>query len=867
MGHRVKKCKRYMMRDKRWKDVDYPGKMNNGETNNIGNAGCGPCACAAIVASHPNHRNVTPETTAKWILKHEGIGRGEYGTPWPKLVSCMKHYGFTAKRYTKVSEFLSAMNKKQNNCAILHFTKGSRNNYHWAISGHYVACSGIKEENGKHYLYVLDSSYKYDHEGWYCYEDTMKGLLDYAILCRTDKVKGTEVKDIKGIIFGWPCPGHKITSKYGPRGGGWHQGVDIGAPSGSKIVAAADGKVVWPSPKTSSARGNQVLLYHGKTPKGKDIYTRYQHNSKNCVSVGDVVKRGDKIAEVGSTGFSTGPHLHFEVMIGGKKSENIKTGPQNDVNPEKFIKYGKLVTIDGVVMDDDDTGGGGGEGEGSGTGQGLAVSPEQLYSSNNYEYVIKGDNNKKSPQQLLRENIQKIYDEIKTSYEQNKKDREEETKNFFKNILDTILKLLGETITISDNAAPIKSSTMKSGSSGKKSVLPVVSTLVEAPYFEVSIGGVTFGSTKKRKIPNYVKSITVEKTNASVSEYTIQLIHQIRVGDNPNYIDSALSAEGFNKIQLKYGNANTGQIFSDNEALIVEVVENFDFTNCNIIYNIKAVSTSATSVSSKRDYPAYNGKPSKKIKQLLWDDLSSGLLDAFPGMKNKLLIESKNFIPTNDASVSIGAVQNISPIEYVSLLTGMMVNELYANNETSQSMYVLTVNDSSNGNQFKITEVKSTSSTTAPFMYEVNVGYPDDNFVIDFQVNNNFAWSVVYEGSRSIPRYDYSINGSGGLDVTKIPSYYKNEDNAVGEKTLWSSLTRYPIEATLIVRGLLQDSLLMQYVRVNQYLYGAKRINSGMYIVLGQIDSIGNGVYSTALKLMRVAGDNEYITLDGRKRV
>lgn len=679
---------------------------------------------------------------------------------------------------------------------------------------------------------------------------------------------GHRVKNCKGIVFGWPCPGHKITSKYGPRGGAWHQGVDIGAPAGSKIVAAADGKVVWPSPKTSSARGNQVLLYHGKTPKGKDIYTRYQHNSKNCVSVGDKVKRGDKIAEVGNTGFSFDNHLHFEVMIGGKKSENVGPpgGPQNDVNPEKFIKYGKLVTIDGVIMDDDGTGSGGDGGEGSGTGQGLAVSPEQLYSSNNYEYVIKGDNNQKSPQQLLRENIQKIYDEIKTSYEQNKTDRENETKNFFKNILDAVLKLLGNTITISDHAAPIKSSTMKSGSSNKKSVLPVVSTLVEAPYFEVSIGGVKFGSTNKKKVPNYVKSITVEKTNASVSEYTIQLIHQIRVGDNPNYIDSALSTEGFNKIQIKYGNANTGQIFSDNEALIVEVVENFDFTNCNIIYNIKAVSTSATSVSSKRNYPKYTGQPSKKIKQVLYDS-SSGLLNAFPGMKNKTWVESKNLIPTNDAVVTVGAVENVSPIEYISLLCAMMVNSADKNKETASSIYVLTVNDSPSGSQFKITEVKTVSSTTAPFMYEVNVGYPDDNFVLDFQLHNNFAYSVIYEGSKSIPRYDYSINASGGIEVGKIPSYYKNEDDAVGEKTLWSSLTRYPIEATLIVRGLLQDSLLMQYVRVNQYLYGAKRINSGMYIVLGQVDSIGNGVYNTALKLLRVAGDNEYINLDGTKRV
>ena len=103
--------------------------------------------------------------------------------------------------------------------------------------------------------------------------------------------------------------------------------------------------------------------------------------------------------------------------------------------------------------------------------------------------------------------------------------------------------------------------------------------------------------------------------------------------------------------------------------------------------------------------------------------------------------------------------------------------------------------------------------------------------------------------------------------MEKIPSYYQNEDDTIGERTLWSSLTRYPIDATLVIRGLLQDSLLMQYIRINQYLYGAKRINSGMYVVLSQTDSIGSGVYTTTLKLLRVAGDNEYINMDGRLKI
>ena len=660
-----------------------------------------------------------------------------------------------------------------------------------------------------------------------------------------------------GLSFRWPAPGcPTITQGFHSN----HYGIDISTPSGTKLVAIEGGKVTCA--EMQSSYGGLVEIYHGG-----HWWSRYAHQKEFAVKKGDQVEKGQVIGYADNTGHSTGNHLHFEIIYDPKATPNTWHRPwafYNRVDPRDYVSYNKerdaKIPKGGKAVNPDDE---------TGTGAGLPVSPEKLYSSNNYEYLI--DPNKKAKQtatQQLRKAVEDLYATVKGEYEKNIKDIEKNNKNFFANILNEIMKNLNVTVrTLSDNIALVKSSTMKSGSTGKKSAMPVVSALVEAPYFEVTIGGVKFGSSKKKKIPNYVKSITIEKTNGNVSEYTIQLIHQIRVGDNPNYIDSALSKEGYNKIQLKYGNANTGQVFSDNEALITSVTENFDFTNCNIIYNIKALSTSATAVASKRNYPEYTGKPSTKIKQLTWGDATSGLLNAFPGMRNKIQAESKNLIPTNDASVTIGAVQNVSPIEYISLLVSMMINETDRNKETASSMYVLTTEDSPSGNRFKITEVKTTNSQNAPFIYEVNVGYPDDNFVLDFQVNNNFAYSVIYESSKSIPKYDYSINGSGGINVSKIPSYYKNDDDTVGEKTLWSALTRYPMDATLIVRGLLRDSLLMQYVRINQYLYGAKRINSGMYIVLSQVDSIGNGVYTTALKLLRVAGDNEYISIDGRLKV
>jgi murein DD-endopeptidase MepM/ murein hydrolase activator NlpD len=90
-----------------------------------------------------------------------------------------------------------------------------------------------------------------------------------------------------------------------------HTGVDIGVPSGSKVVAANAGKVL--KAVYDSAYGNYILIDHGG---GKA--TLYAHLSRFKVKSGDTVTRGQLIALSGSTGYSTGPHLHFEIRINGK---------------------------------------------------------------------------------------------------------------------------------------------------------------------------------------------------------------------------------------------------------------------------------------------------------------------------------------------------------------------------------------------------------------------------------------------------------------------------------------------------------------------------------------------------------------------
>ncbi len=109
--------------------------------------------------------------------------------------------------------------------------------------------------------------------------------------------------------FTWPTSG-QITSGFGPRWGRMHQGIDVAAPTGRPITAAKSGKVIlagW-----SGGYGNLVVIDHGG-----GLSTAYAHQSRIAVKVGDPVTQGALIGFIGSTGHSTGPHLHFEVRVNG----------------------------------------------------------------------------------------------------------------------------------------------------------------------------------------------------------------------------------------------------------------------------------------------------------------------------------------------------------------------------------------------------------------------------------------------------------------------------------------------------------------------------------------------------------------------
>lgn len=120
-------------------------------------------------------------------------------------------------------------------------------------------------------------------------------------------------QEMNGYI--WPARG-TLTSGYGWRWGRMHKGIDIAAPTGTPIFASAPGVVVY-ARWNSGGFGNLVQIRHGD-----GSLTRYAHNSRIFVQEGQVVEQGQHVAAMGSTGRSTGPHLHFEVHSEGRGAVN-----------------------------------------------------------------------------------------------------------------------------------------------------------------------------------------------------------------------------------------------------------------------------------------------------------------------------------------------------------------------------------------------------------------------------------------------------------------------------------------------------------------------------------------------------------------
>lgn len=157
-----------------------------------------------------------------------------------------------------------------------------------------------------------------DYQAQYAEEVAVIEALEAQILAEKKAIAASMSRvSYDGGMFTWPCPGYlAITEEFGWRThpitgrAEFHSGIDIGAYGGTPILAAYDGVVVAATYNWSM--GNYVMIDHGD-----GLYTIYMHASKLYVSSGTVVCAGEQIAAVGTTGCSTGNHLHFGVRLNG----------------------------------------------------------------------------------------------------------------------------------------------------------------------------------------------------------------------------------------------------------------------------------------------------------------------------------------------------------------------------------------------------------------------------------------------------------------------------------------------------------------------------------------------------------------------
>ena len=156
--------------------------------------------------------------------------------------------------------------------------------------------------------------------------DAIKAL-EAAVAEERKKLAAEQGRKYDGGVFTWPAPSYtRISDDYGNRIHPtlgiqkFHNGIDMAAPGGSAILAAYDGKVV--AADYNSSMGNYIMIDHGDS-----LYTIYMHASALYVSKGMEVSKGSKIAAVGTTGRSTGNHLHFSVRLNG-----------NYVNPWSYLR-------------------------------------------------------------------------------------------------------------------------------------------------------------------------------------------------------------------------------------------------------------------------------------------------------------------------------------------------------------------------------------------------------------------------------------------------------------------------------------------------------------------------------------------------
>ena len=382
--------------------------------------------------------------------------------------------------------------------------------------------------------------------------------------------------------------------------------------------------------------------------------------------------------------------------------------------------------------------------------------------------------------------------------------------------------------------------------------------LVEAPFIEVNLNGITIGgyNHQEDKYPNHINSLEVEKINGRINTYTINITHQVRAGEDPNFIDSLLSRTGVrNKVKIKYGDSAYNAFYKEEEAYILDVTYSESVTSSSINYTITAVSSVGSIQTAYYNFSGVESKPSTQIINMLYNNkyTSNQLLSVLGGMSNKTQVLSSGLIPTDDKSLWIPGGDNMSLVERLQQLVSYMQDPT----DITASYFLSYEDNKSNNSIFKITKVKKTgtSGDALKNCYYLDVGYPGDSFVTNFNIENNVYWPIYFKYAGKFDTYKYDIDYTGKLITTKVnPLTISDRYQTIDTKKMnwWNFVSSYPISATVTIKGLMKPVILMENVYIYAQFYGKQDMATGLYSIIGQRDSISGNGYSTTLQLLRV---------------
>lgn len=409
-----------------------------------------------------------------------------------------------------------------------------------------------------------------------------------------------------------------------------------------------------------------------------------------------------------------------------------------------------------------------------------------------------------------------------------------------------------------------------------ESKFEISNALVQAPFVEVEFGNYTIGSFKNSLdyYPNHITALNVKKINGEINQYTINLVHQIRYGEDPNLLDKVFSTVRYGKIKIRYGDCASGSLFKDTEAIITNISQNRDYSGKRISYTVYATSSCNYVTSMKFNFPAKVNRPSEVIRELLYNsgDISSALIEVFPAMANQADVEANGWLPTNDAVLNIDAQSNKSLLDYITFLVACMSNSSNKIEDTIRiSTYFLTYEDKEEGSYFKIVEQGkiTAANVSTSNVYNITIGYPDGNDILAFNIDNDNAWSLLYKNGYKPKEFYYDINSDGDITQTYSKSLFTASSIANEiQKNWWTQMVEYPITAQLVMRGLLKPISLMDYINIDVRFYGMQHITSGLYVITGQQDVLDGSGFKTNLSLLRV-GDlaTPYVVPERTQRI